>query len=88
MGTWPGLSWFCSQVPMPPKNPPGRYGLMVAPLDGVHPDRVTVSGETFYLRKGERCTLSAGVRVEVWYSERGGRKEIERIVEAAPGSSM
>lgn len=68
---------------MSPKNREERYGLLVATLDDVRPDAITVADETFYLRKGMRCAFPVGTRVEVWYSEREGRKEVDKIVKAA-----
>ena len=59
---------------------------MVAVLREVHPDRIVVSDETFYLRAGERCKLEPGTRVELCFSIRNERKEVERIVVAAPSS--
>jgi hypothetical protein len=57
------------------------YGVIFAPLTVVHPDRIMVDGQTFYLRDGQTCPYQLGRPLEVVYVEIDERRYVERITE-------
>jgi hypothetical protein len=68
------------RVPVPPVR-----GTIVARLRECHRDRIIVGQETtLYLAAGVGCPYALGTRLEIAYTIRGDRYEIESIQLAAP----
>ena len=60
------------------------YGVIFAPLIESYPDRIVVGSRTLFLRDGKTCTDALGTNLEVFYAERNGRAEAERITVVKP----
>jgi hypothetical protein len=66
--------------PMPPVR-----GTIIARLQDCHPDRIVVGKETtLYLADGVTCPYARGIMLEIAYTIRGNRYEIESIRPAPP----
>jgi hypothetical protein len=55
------------------------HGIISGPLAEVHSDRIVIGLRTLHLRAGESCDFAIGTGVEVTYTERDGRKNVNSI---------
>lgn len=85
-----------------PSSDGRRRGVLYAELREIHPDRLVVGETVLYLTDGIGCPYPTGSFLEILYTERDGRRNVDSIkpakaphlgepegttVEGAPGSS-
>ena len=63
-----------------------RHGETIGPLQACHSDRIREGFDALlFLRSGFDCAAHpVGTMVQVVYTERGGRKEVDSIVSVTP----